>query len=197
MYHIQKDIRAQKSAKLIGEGMLKCLELKRFEEITVSDLQRASTVGRSTFYRLFDNTADVLAYLCDGIFEQAGREYAQLSQLTADETALRFIRIWMENKVLLKAIVGSGRTEFLQQAHMKYLAPNDTFFPGTERLDSIQVDYLMTTLTSCITAFLTVWIKNGGTETAEQLQGHIKVCFHMLGQMFEDKKADRSVSQIG
>lgn len=70
MYHIQKDIRAQKSAKLIGEGMLKCLGEKRFEEISVSDVQRASSVGRSTFYRLFDNTADVLAYLCDGILSR-------------------------------------------------------------------------------------------------------------------------------
>lgn len=185
LYHIQKDIRAQKSAKLIGEGMLKCLELKRFEEITVSDLQRASTVGRSTFYRLFDNTADMLSFLCDGIFEQAGREYAQLSKLTADETTLRFIRIWMENKALLKAIVDSGRTEFLHEAHMKYLAPNDTFFPGTETMDPVQVQYLMTTLTSCLGAFLSAWIKNGGQETAEQLQKRIKICFQMLGQIFE------------
>ena len=184
MYHIQNDIRAQKSAKLIGEGMLKCLGEKRFEEITVSDLQRASTVGRSTFYRLFDNAADVLSFLCDGIFEQAGREYAQLSKLTADETTLRFIRIFMENKALLKAIVESGRTEFLHAAHMKYLAPNDTFFPGTETMDPVQVEYLMSTLTSCIAAFLSVWIKNGGQETAEQLQKRIKICFKMLGQIF-------------
>lgn len=197
MYHIQKDIRAQKSAKLIGEGMLKCLEEKRFEEITVSDLQRASTVGRSTFYRLFDNPADVLAYLCDGIFEQAGREYAQLSKLTTDETTLRFIRIWMENKDLLKAIVDSGRTEFLHEAHMKYLAPNDTFFPGTETMDPVQVEYLMSTLTSCIAAFLSVWIKNGGLETAEQLQKRIKICFIMLGQIFDEKcRNPSSVSHI-
>lgn len=186
MYHIQKDIRAQKSAKLIGEGMLKCLEQKRFEEITVSDLQRMSTVGRSTFYRLFDNTADVLQYLCDGIFEQAGREYDTLSKLTVDETMLRFIRVWLENKVLLKAIVDSGRTEFLQQAHMKYLAPNPTFFPGAEIMEPIQIEYLMATLTSCIAAFLSTWIKTGSTETAQQLQGHIKACFRMLGQMFAD-----------
>lgn len=194
MYHIQKDIRAQKSAKLIGEGMLKCLEKKRFEEITVSDLQRASTVGRSTFYRLFDNTADVLAYLCDGVFEQAGREYEQLSKLTADDTTLRFIRIWMENKDLLKAIVDSGRTEFLHEAHMKYLTPNNTFFPGTETMDPIQVEYLMTTLTSCIAAFLSAWIKNGGQENAEQLQKRIKVCFQMLGQIFDTK--DRPLTII-
>ena len=197
MYHIQKDIRAQKSAKLIGEGMLKCLGEKRFEEISVSDVQRASSVGRSTFYRLFDNTADVLAYLCDGIFEQANREYAELCKLTADETTLRFIRIWMEHQALLQAIVDSGRTEFLHAAHMKYLAPNTTFFPGTESMDRIQVEYLMTTLTSCIAAFLSVWVKSGGKETAEQHQTRIKICFHMLGLIFEEKSGSpHAISQI-
>lgn len=127
----------------------------------------------------------MLAYLCDGIFEQVNREYAQLSELTADETTLRFIRIWMENKDLLKAIVDSGRTEFLHAAHMKYLVPNSSFFPGIEIMDTMQVEYLMTTLTSCIAAFLCVWIKNGGKETAEQLQKRIKICFQMLGKIFE------------
>lgn len=186
MYHIQKDVRAQRSAKLIGAGMMKCLEEKRFEDITVSDLQRVSTVGRSTFYRLFDNTADVLAYLCDGVFEQAGREYALLARPTADETTLCFIRIWMENKTLLKAIADSGRTEFLYEAHRKYLAPNRGFLPGAETMDPVQLDYLMATLTACLGAFLRAWIRAGGQETAGQLQQRIRLCFKTLGQMFDE-----------
>lgn len=185
LYHIQKDVRAQKSARLIGQGMLACLAEKPFEDVTVSDLQRASTVGRSTFYRLFDNTADVLAWLCNGAFEQAQQEYAQLSRMTADETTLRFIRIWMENKTLLKAVVDSGRMEFLHQAHMKYLPPNEAFFPGAEGMDGIQLEYMMATLTACITAFLRVWISDGGRETAGQMQERVKVCFRMLGGIFE------------
>lgn len=186
MYHIQKDVRAQKSARLIGEGMQNCLANKKFVEITVSDLQRASSVGRSTFYRLFDNTTDVLSYLCDQIFEQADREYEHLREWTAEETMRCFIRIWMEHRTLLKAIVDAGQTEILCRAHRKYLTKNDLFFPGIETMDEVQVEYLMSALTACTAAFLSAWVRNGGKETAEQLQEHLKVCFRMMGNIYPD-----------
>ena len=64
-------------------------------------------------------------------------------------------------------------------------------------MDRIQVEYLMTTLTSCIAAFLSVWVKSGGKETAEQLQTRIKICFHMLGLIFEEKSGSpHAISQI-
>lgn len=185
MYHISEDKRAIQSAKLVGNGLLSCLKQKNFADITVTDVQKASTVGRATFYRLFDNTADVLSYLCDGIFEQAGKAYKERNTLSADETTLMFIRIWMENKTLLKAIVDSNRMDFIFRAHMNYLAPSkDEFFRESE-MDDVQTTYLMTMLTACTSAVLTAWLGNGGKETAEQLQLRIKECFQTLGKIFE------------
>lgn len=185
MYHISEDKRAKKSAELIGNGLLRCLENKDFADITVTDVQRAATVGRATFYRLFDNTADVLSYLCDGIFEQAGKEYQQLQKCSADTTTLTFIRIWMENKILLKAIVDNNRMDFIFRAHMKYLTPiKEEVFPGRE-LDEAQTIYLMTMLTACTSAFLTAWLINGAAESAEELQVRLKECFQTLGKIFD------------
>lgn len=185
MYHISNDKRTIKSAELIGNGLLKCLEQKDFAEITVTDVQKASTVGRATFYRLFDNTADVLSYLCDGIFEQAEKAYKELNILSADETTLEFIRIWMKNKTLLKAIVDSNRMDFIFRAHMKYLTPSKEDFFRDSEMDEVQTTYLMTILTACTSAVLTAWLANGGKETAEQLQFRIKECFRTLGKVFE------------
>ncbi|MGN1155405.1 MAG: TetR/AcrR family transcriptional regulator [Agathobacter sp.] len=185
MYHISNDKRVKKSADLVAEGILQCMETKKFTEITVADIQRASTVGRSTFYRLFDNTSDVLSYLCDQVFEQADREYAQIEELDADETTFRFIRIWMENKRLLKGIIESNRTDLIFQAHMKYLnSGTDTFFPMSE-MDEAQKMYLMTMLTACTSALLTAWIKNGAKESAKQLQMRMRECFQALGNIFQ------------
>ena len=54
MYHISKDKRALQSSELIYNGLLECIRKKPFDQITVSDLQKASGVARSTFYRAFD-----------------------------------------------------------------------------------------------------------------------------------------------
>ena len=191
MYHISKDRRAVRSAERIGQGVLQCLESRRFEEITVSDVQRASGVGRATFYRLFDNTADVLSYLCDSVFEQAARQYQALSALTPEETTLRFIQVWMNHKTLLRAIVDCNRMDFLYQAHKKYLSPNENFFPETALMDPVQEEYLMAMLTSCIAAFLTAWMKNGAKESAEQLQQRIKACFGLLGTVFQSPDGEK------
>lgn len=184
MYHIANDKRAVKSAELVGNGMLKCLRTRNFEDITVTDVQKASTVGRATFYRLFDNTADVLSYLCDKVFEEASSAYRELSAPDAEQTTLTFIRIWMENKVLLKAIADSNRMDFIYRSHMKYLAPVKDEFFGKNEMDETQTVYLMTMLTSCVSAFLTAWLANGANENAEQMHVRIKECFRTIGKVF-------------
>lgn len=65
MYHIKHDKRAESSVELICTAVLELLETKPLGEITISDVQRRSTVSRSTFYRNFDSLEDVLALLCD------------------------------------------------------------------------------------------------------------------------------------
>ena len=66
MYHIKNDKRARASTELICAGLLACMKEKPFARITITDVQRASTVSRSTFYRNFDCLEDVLALLCTG-----------------------------------------------------------------------------------------------------------------------------------
>ena len=65
MYHIKNDKRAQASTELICAELLACMKEKPFARITITDVQHASTVSRSTFYRNFDCLEDVLALLCD------------------------------------------------------------------------------------------------------------------------------------
>ena len=71
MHHIKNDKRTLQSADLLYQGLLACLKEKPLAEVTVTDLQRASGVARSTFYRSFDDVSDVLAWQCDLGFHEA------------------------------------------------------------------------------------------------------------------------------
>lgn len=185
MYHISKDLRAQKSARKIGEGFLACLEHKNIEEIAVTDIQRASCVGRATFYRLFDNISDVLSYLCDNIFERVGSNFKRMNKHSPRESTLAFIEEWMSNKVLLSAIVDGNRMGVLYNAHLKYLKVNAHYFFPAQTISPEQMTYLMATMTACTSACLFAWLKNGGCENAEQLQTRLKNCFDTLHCVFE------------
>lgn len=81
MYHIKEDKRAKASVELICDGLKRCLKEKSFESVTISDIQRVSGVSRSTFYRNFDRIEDVLALMCDRVFEEAFlSDYANISE---------------------------------------------------------------------------------------------------------------------
>lgn len=184
MYHISNDKRAKKSAEKSGNGLINCLKYKSFTEITVTDVQKASGVGRATFYRLFDNITDVLSYLCDNVFEKVGREYEEMNEHGSKETSLKFIQAWMDNKTLLKAIVDCNRTDILYGSHAKYIGTNADFFFHDLSMPKEQLNYLLTTMTACIAACLNAWLKNGAYETAEQLQNRLSDCFKALSDIF-------------
>lgn len=184
VYHISNDERAKKSAKKIGDGLLHCLKTKKFTAITVTDVQKAANVGRATFYRLFGNIADVLSYLCDSVFEEVGRKYEKNNNFNPQETSLKFIREWMQNKALLEAIVDCNRMDILYETHLKYLGVNKDFFFPNVSLNEEATTYLMMTMTACTSACLAAWLKNGAYETAEQLQSRMGSCFYMLCAAF-------------
>ena len=101
MYHIKNDKRAYMSAELISSGLLELIKTVPFEQITISDIQRVSTVSRSTFYRNFDCIEDVLMLLCDRSFDAAIKR----AEETGEEIRIAVFRYWFENVSLLETIV--------------------------------------------------------------------------------------------
>lgn len=181
MYHISNDKRAQNSLNKICNATLSLLKIKDFLDITISDIQKTASVGRSTFYRLFDNTADILAFLCDNIFLEASQEFEKINP-TPEETTKLFIEKCMKQKELLTTIVQANRLDFLQNAHTKFFKEQyNKFFPNLEKND---LNYMLTTLTSCVSAFVISWVQNGGKETPEELHQKLKLCFNLLGKIF-------------
>ena len=77
MYHIKNDRRCIKSAEAIVEALSTLLEKKDYENITISDIQRESSVGRATFYRLFDTIDDVVAYKIDDMLQEFASSYRE------------------------------------------------------------------------------------------------------------------------
>lgn len=184
MYHISKDLRAKRSAEKIGNGLLSCLKNKNFIEITVTDIQKSSSISRATFYRLFDNIYDVLSYLCDNLFEEVNKQFKLIDKHNPKKTSLKFIQELMNNKSLLSALINCGRMDILYNSHLKYISKNiDYFFPNSS-INKEQMNYLMITMTSLISSYLTAWLKNGSYETAEEIQNRLKNSLKILYNIF-------------
>lgn len=144
---------------------------------------RASYVGRATFYRLFDNLSDVLAYQCDQVFEDAASEYYEQMNRSADSVSLHFINSWMRNEKLLEAIVTANRFDILHSSHNKFgEIMNKIYFPEVT-LTPFQSDYLKNILTMTMVAALSTWIQHGRKESAQQLYQCVKDNLQLICQM--------------
>lgn len=172
MYHVKKDKRSQTSAKLIIEGLNSCLKKKSFQEITITDIQRKSTVGRATFYRLFDNLTDVLAYQCDQQFVNAME--IDKDNLSYEEHIRHFICCWMKEADLLETIIQSGHMELIYQAHNKSAEALKTRFLENADIPEKDSDYFLHIMPNIMIGILTAWVKRGKVESTEDLINLLK-----------------------
>lgn len=174
MYHIKKDKRAEISTEMICDAMLKLLETSTFSEITVSDIQRASTVSRSTFYRNFDCLEDVLSLLCDKGFAAAIERQKQTGEVLREAD----FRYWFANSKVLEVLVQINRTDILMDSFRRCSSM-------LERLrsrfnDENTFDYFSGIVSSVMISIMTTWVKHGKTESEEDAMKRVKKAFSKL-----------------
>lgn len=169
MYHIKNDKRARRSAELIYLGLLQCLKRKPFEQVTVTDVQKASGVARTTIYRCFDNLSDVLTWRCDLCFWEA--LHAVPPTETPNEVALMrgYFTYWTTHGEILKLLMDIHRQDIIYASHMKSaeaLAQSYGRLPG---MDEASSRYFMAIRTGVTIGVLKAWLDGGRKETPEEL----------------------------
>ena len=174
MYHISDDKRARQSADLIWNGLVDCMNQKEFAEITVTDLQKASGVARTTFYRSFDNISDVLYWKCDTCFQSALEGCTPTMFLNEIDLARHYFKYWMEHSEILEWLIKINRQDIIYACHMKNADQLQRKFGSPQGFGIQHGDYFMAIRTGFTISILTVWVKNGRKETPEEIAEIIK-----------------------
>ncbi|ANZ64981.1 hypothetical protein AYR62_13445 [Secundilactobacillus paracollinoides] len=174
MFHIKDDIRAQRSAQLLYNGLMTLLDTKPFTQITVSDLSRESTVGRTTFYRHFDDTIDILTWQCNTHMHDALTNYvADFKPNDETSSLLRYVLTSILSPQNVKAwemLLEMERLDiiynvFIQNAHivlecyeqMGLYHPNDDYA------------YFVSTRVGFLTGILNGWLHSGKQQTVDEI----------------------------
>lgn len=174
MYHISKDKRALQSSELLYKGLLECMKKKPFDQITVSDLQKASGVARSTFYRAFDNISDVLYWKCDACFCEVLGSYRPGTSWGELDLARHYFRYWTDHSDILELLLRIGRQDIIYACHMKNAEILQQRFGNAPGAPIRHGKYFMAIRTGFTISVLNVWLKGGRKETAEELVGIIE-----------------------
>lgn len=185
MFHIKSDKRSQTSAELIVEGLFRCVERKSFADVTISDIQRKSGVGRATFYRLFDRTEDVLAYQCDRVFSGIVQQGQLLHMADRREMFCVFFSEWTKHLSLLNAIWQCGHTEILYQTFRAYADSIGFIMSPNSELSQEAVDYMIAVLSSALVGTMTVWLDHKRNRTSEELADIFMKSIRTIEESFE------------
>lgn len=172
MYHIKEDKRAKTSARLIYEGLKKCMLKKPFEKITISDIQRESTVGRATFYRNFDGLIDVLYWKCDCCFQEMASMFLVNEAYQSNRAGMLncFFDYWSKNSEILEQLLSINRIDIIYECHYKNSFGITEFFTQIQPFPDMDYEYFMALRSGVFIAMLLVWIKRGKKESLSQLR---------------------------
>lgn len=174
MYHISNDKRTKQSSELIWNGLLKCLENKSFENITITDLQKASGVARTTFYRSFDTISDVLYWKCDIGFYEALNISDVMEFNNEFSLARHYFDYWLNNSKILELLIKINRQDIIYSCHIKNAEILQEKFGKLENLPQNHNKYFMAIRTGLTISILTAWLQSGKQESTNELIEIIK-----------------------
>ena len=182
MYHISSDRRAVRSAERIVLGLEELLRNTAVQDIAVSTLCRRCGIGRATFYRLFDNLTDVLAYRCDQILDEAARRVREDPEMTAAQSCLFVLREWMEQPALMKAIMEGQHLEILYRSMVRHMDLLRSRFEKTGISDGPFLEFQAMHLCLLIPTCLFIWHRNGCRQSAEELFGQFSQSIRLMAE---------------
>lgn len=184
MYHIVNDARAKKSANLLVHATITLANQKNFNEISISELQRVSSVSRSTFYRLFDTPVDVLAYACEQMMADAEEEINRVTDADAQHVQLLFIEACMKRVDLLRALVASDKTGLLRAAHHQHMSTMMESMHLQQTIQADTTDYINNIMADILPSAMFVWLAHGRREDAATVSQQIRASIQVLSYLY-------------
>ena len=180
MYHIREDKRSAQSAELIYQCILKLMDQKSYDLISVTDIQRKSGIARTTFYRCFDNISDVFLWKCDEAFHTAFSTYHPPAFRGEFDLARHFVNYWIQNYKILEILMRINRLDIIFTCHMKNAYILEEKYGVLPNFPRAHTEYYVSVRTGFTISILLAWLKGGRKENADEIIEIIREQFAVL-----------------
>lgn len=152
MYHIPDDERSYKSAEKIYQSLRHVLFYKKLEDVSITDIKEECGISRSTFYRLFDNIADVLSMKLKFFIDEYFSEYQN-----SKNKLLSFYTYFDKHSELIYLL--SKQAEVILKNELK----------SRIKIDGVDGIYYLEVQSSVFSSLLCKWVERNKKETPEQM----------------------------
>lgn len=176
MYHINQDQRSVESKNRLYRALSEMMREKNFQSITILEVVKSAQMGRSTFYRNFDNLEDILLWKCDEAFHDLFHSILEsISPQTAQTGTekfpfiLPFFRYWYADSEIIELLVAANRLDVIFAAFEDTMKKLVFRFPPAMMNRSPYLDYFLAFRSGAVIRILLQWIKNKKNMTPEEM----------------------------
>ena len=145
------------------DSLMKLMQAKKFDKISVGELCEAAGVSRMTYYRSYNNKEDILLQHLDECFA------VYLAELPVQDffgVALSFFQFWQgQERQFLIAVVRSGLSAQLMDRFYGYL---DQIIPQMVPSEEVQ-PFVKSFLAGGLYKMLMDWMKTGTQAAPEEM----------------------------
>ena len=180
-----KQCRTEQSAQRqreLEKGLLKMMQKKHYDEISVSDLCQEMGIPRKAFYRYFSGKDGALYSLIDHVLTDY-LDYASREDLDGREDPLEYMegvcRYWMNCGPLLEALDRNNMSGVMIQRAVARAWELDSY-PHFLRTAEKQLQEYGAMFATCgIVTMMVQWHRNGYAQSVEQMA---QLLVRLLGQ---------------
>jgi AcrR family transcriptional regulator len=166
---------------MLYDGLVMLMRENDFAAITVTNLVEAAKVGRTTFYRNFDEIEDILHMRNDQVVEGLVGYLKEYRQQHAIDTGIALLkpvlRYFYLHSEIIELLILANRIYIFQQSFRRLSEPFKSMLSSFYGVEIEYVEYLIAMRTGAITSILTHWIRTGKRlapdELADKLGGMI------------------------
>ena len=150
---------ALRSREWFCNALLRLLETRKYEEITVKDICREADLSRQTFYQIYDSKEEVMTYHFHRLFAafSAGQEADQINSVR--HLARHFFSFFYENRAFVGELIENNMTYVLERQFENYLPQIALFTQGSQQ--EAYPDYSVAFIAGALTQLLVHWREKG------------------------------------
>lgn len=181
MYIKSDNLQTKQSKDLITKALLKLMESKQYNDITVTEICRVAEVVRQTFYRNFETKLDILDYYLENLFEEYTSKYLkEENDMYAQLKSFFDYSLYYKDFFLL--IETNNLFLLLDKSITKNLENYCILPKVSESIDDSKLDmYVLGFISSTVCSILSLWVKNNFKESPEKLAQLARIFFSGLG----------------
>ena len=184
MYHIKNDQRAIRSSRMLYDALAQLIRSQPYNTISVTQLVEAANLGRTTFYRNFDEIEDILRMRCDQVFDElvayivAYRQEGGSPEIGSQLKPL--LRYFYLHSDIIDLLLRAKRMDILQDAFRERSQAFQALAAQQLQVTDEYIAYSVEMRINLMIAIVAHWVKTGKRQAPDELADNLKAMMNNM-----------------